>query len=363
MKVIVTGIVGLILGAIIGLYGLAPPGEGGDAPAVEVVAAEGPASVRWKMASSFPGELVQLGTLGKRFERRIQTASNDSLRMKFYEPGALVPALEIFDAVSSGALDAGWSSSGYWAGKIPAMQFFAAVPFGPDPGEYLAWLQFGGGKELSEELYAPYNIHPLQCGMISAEGSGWFREEITSLEDLKGLKMRFFGLGAKVMEKLGVSTQLLAGGDIFPALELGTIDATEFSMPAIDLDLGFYQIAKHYYFPGWHQPSSFLELIINKERWDSLSPAHQAIIEMACGDSVTVGIAEGEAMQFAALKELQAKGVTFHRWSPEILAALETAWAEVVAEESANNEDFARVWESLRQFREDYKLWSGLGHL
>ena len=362
MKVILTGLIGLIIGAVIGLYALAPT-DGGETATSEVATSAASATVRWKMASSFPGELAQLGTLGKRFEQKVQAASNDSLRIKFYEPGALVPALEIFDAVSSGSLDAGWSSSGYWAGKIPAVQFFAAVPFGPDPGEYLAWIQFGGGRELSEELYAPHNIHPLQCGMISPEGSGWFREEINSVEDLKGLKMRFFGLGAKVMEKLGVSTQLLAGGDIFPALELGTIDATEFSMPAIDLDLGFYQIAKHYYFPGWHQPSSFLELIINKDRWDALSPAHKTIIETACGDSIAVGIAEGEAMQFGALKELQAKGVNFHRWSPEILGALEGAWTEVVAEEAAANPDFARVWESLRKFREDYKLWADLGQL
>jgi TRAP-type mannitol/chloroaromatic compound transport system substrate-binding protein len=365
MKTVIVGIIGLVIGAVVGVFGFGGGGGGGgEAPGAEV--ATGGASqdtVRWKMASSFPGELVQLGTLGKRFEANVQTASSDSLRLKFYEPGALVPALEIFDAVSSGSLDAGWSSSGYWAGKIPALQFFAAVPFGPNPGEYLAWLQYGGGVELRQELYAAHNIHALHCGMISPEGSGWFREEINSLEDLKGLKMRFFGLGAKVMEKLGVSTQLLAGGDIFPALELGTIDATEFSMPAIDLDLGFYQIAKHYYFPGWHQPTSLLELIINKERWDALSPTHQKIIEMACGDSVSTGIAEGEAIQFGALKELQEKGVTLHRWSPEIIDALDAAWAEVVAEESAANADFARVWESLRKFREDYKLWNDLGHL
>jgi TRAP-type mannitol/chloroaromatic compound transport system substrate-binding protein len=160
-----------------------------------------------------------------------------------------------------------------------------------------------------------------------------------------------------------VSAQLLAPGDIFPALELGTIDAAEFSMPAIDLDLGFYQIAKHYYFPGWHQPSSLLELIINKDKWDSLSERQQALIEMACGDSIRWGIAEGEAIQFGALQELQAKGVTLHRWSPEILAALEKAWQEVVAEESAKDADFARVWESLSAFRADYQLWRDYGYL
>ncbi|OZG69701.1 C4-dicarboxylate ABC transporter, partial [Hahella sp. CCB-MM4] len=151
------------------------------------------------------------------------------------------------------AVEAGWSTPGYWAGRVPALQLLAAVPFGPQAPEYLAWLKFGGGQEFLDELYEPHNIKSIICAVIAPEASGWFRNEINSVEDLRGLSMRFFGLGAKVMERMGVSTQLLAGGDIFPALELGTIDATEFSMPAIDLNLGFYQVASYYYFPGWHQ--------------------------------------------------------------------------------------------------------------
>ena len=319
--------------------------------------------MRWKLAGSFPASLVLLGTLGTRFAGQIDTVSGGNVQFKYFEPGALVPTLEIFDAVSTGAVDAGWSGSGFWAGKVPALQFFTTVPFGPEAGEYLAWMEFGGGHQLFEEIYAPHNIHPIHCGLISPEGSGWFRTEIKSLDDLRGLKMRFFGLGGKVVEKLGVLAQLLAPGDIFPALELGTIDAAEFSMPAIDLDLGFHQIAKHYYCPGWHQPASLLELIINKERWESLSARQKALIEMACGDSIRWGLTEGEAIQFGALKELQSLGVTLHRWSPEILAALESAWQEVVAEEAAKDADFKRVWESLSAFREDYKVWREYGYL
>ncbi|HEX9647863.1 MAG TPA: TRAP transporter substrate-binding protein [Alphaproteobacteria bacterium] len=366
MRTVVGTVIGLVVGAVVGVFVLAPTSveRGEPAPGEQAgLTTAAAAPVHWKMPSSFAGEMVQLGTLGRRFETRLMEASGGTMDVKFYEPGALVPALEIFDAVSTGAVDAGWSSPGYWAGKIPALQFFAAVPFGPDPGEYLAWLYYGGGKELFEEIYAPHNIHPLHCGMISPEGSGWFRNEITSLDDLKGLKMRFFGLGAKVMEKLGVSTQLLAGGDIFPALELGTIDATEFSMPAIDLNLGFYQVAKHYYFPGWHQPASLIELIINMDRWNALSDAQRAMVEVTCGDSIREGIAEGEAIQFKALEELQSKGVILHRWSPEIMDALRTAWAEVVAEESAKDADFKRVWESLDGFRQGYALWRSYGRL
>ena len=200
-----------------------------------------------------------------RLQDEVSKVSGGNINIKYFEPSALVPPLEIFDAVSTGGIDAGWSTPGYWAGKVPALQLFSSVPFGPPASEYMSWIYFGGGKDFYEELYARHNIKGVLCGIIPPEASGWFREEIKGPEDLKGLKMRFFGLGAKVMEKVGVSTQLLAGGDIYPALELGTIDSTEFAMPAIDLELGFYQIAKHYYFPGWHQQSTFMELMINLE--------------------------------------------------------------------------------------------------
>ena len=319
----------------------------------EPTAAAAPSSVSMKMASSFPSSMVQIGSMGVHLSKSIEQISGGSFEVKFFEPGALVPALEIFDAVSTRAIDAGWTASGYWAGKIPALQFFTAVPFGPSTGEYMAWLYFGGGIEIYDSLYAKYNIKGFPCGAVAPEASGWFREEINTPEDLKGLKMRFFGLGAKVMEKLGVSTQLIAGGDIYPALELGTIDATEFSMPAIDLELGFYQIAKHYYFPGWHQQST-IEMIINMDRWNSLSDQRQAQIRVACGENFRMSIAEGEAIQFDALKELENHGVTAHRWSDEMMSTFSGAWDDVVEEEAAADPDFARVWESLRSFREKY---------
>ncbi len=319
--------------------------------------------IKWKMASTFPGSLTQLGTAGIRFQNQISKVSGKNIQVKFFEPGALVPALEVFDAVSSGSVDAGWSTPGYWAGKVPALPLFAAVPFGPSAQEYMAWIYYGGGKELFEEIYAKHNIKGIFCGVIPPEASGWFRKEINSIEDMKGMKMRFFGLGAKVMEKIGVSTQLIAGGDIFPALELGTIDATEFSMPAVDLDLGFYQVAKHYYFPGWHQQSTLQELMINMDKWNSLSETQKVQIETTCGDNMRNGIAEGEAIQVDALNTLKDKGVKIHKWSDEILDALEEAWIEVVNEESNNDIDFKRSWESLSSFRKEIEVWKSLGYL
>jgi TRAP-type mannitol/chloroaromatic compound transport system substrate-binding protein len=319
--------------------------------------------VKLNMGSTFPANLVQLGGLGKRLEAASVAISGGELELKFFEPGALVPALELFDAVSNGSVDAGWSTPGYWQGKEPALALFSAIPFGPEAGEYAAWLFHFGGEEAMQKIYAKHNVHSMICGVIAPEASGWFREEITSIDQLKGKKMRFFGLGAKVMQKLGVDTQLLAAGDIYPALERGTIDATEFSMPAIDLDLGFHQVAKHYYFPGWHQMSTVFELMIHKPTWDGLSDQHKVMLQTLCRANFTEGLAEGEAIQAAALKELEAKGVTLHRWDEAALATLEETWLEVADEIAASDAAFKESWESLKAFRADYKRWRELGYL
>ncbi len=317
----------------------------------------------WDLQSTYPGSLTQLGTLGVRIADQITRITDGEIEVKFQEPGAIVPALEVFDAVGTGAVVAGWSTPGYWAGRVPALQLLAAVPFGPQAGEYLAWVKFGGGKELFDELYEPHNIKSLHCAVIAPEAAGWFQKPINEPEDLQGLTMRFFGLGAKVMEKMGVSTQLLAGGDIFPALELGTIDATEFSMPAIDLNLGFYQVASEYYFPGWHQQSTFFDLMINLDVWEGLDEDTQFKIETVCDANIAYGFAEGEALQYAALQELEENGVNINTFSDEVLDALEAAWNEVVIEESENDADFARVYESYSTFRENYSRWGELGYL
>ncbi len=204
-----------------------------------------------------------------------------------------------------------------------------------------------------------YNVKTFPCGVIAPETSGWFKKEINTVEDLKGLNMRFFGLGAKVMDKLGVSTSLLGASDIFPALERGAIDATEFSMPKIDARLGFHKIAKYNYFPGWHQPSTLFELIINKDVYEGLDEKSQKQIETACLANITTNLAEGEATNFAAMVENEEKnGVTIKRWSPEILAAFESNWNEVAAELAADDPFFKEVWGDLQEYRAGYKVWS-----
>ena len=242
--------------------------------------------VRWKMQSAFGSQLPHLGTSGVRFAKNVERLSGGKLEIKFYEPGALIPPLECFDAVAKGSIESCWTTPGYHTGKYPALAFFTTVPFGPPIGEFLGWKWFGGGNQLRNEIYAKHGLFAIDSFAIAPETSGWFRNEIKSIEELKGLKMRFFGLGAQVMQKLGVSTQLMAAADIYPALERGVIDATEFSMPTMDTKLGFHQIAKFNYFPGWHQQTSVSELLMNKAAWEALSDQNKAMIEIALGESI-----------------------------------------------------------------------------
>jgi TRAP-type mannitol/chloroaromatic compound transport system substrate-binding protein len=328
------------------------------------VAAEAADKVRLNMVSALPLNSVLVGEGAPKFAKRVQRASGGTLEVKPHEPGAIVPALQSIQAVARGSVDAAWSPSGFFTGTDSVFALFTSVPFGPDLGEFLAWMRYGGGMELMNEMFGRHNIHAIPCGMTPPEASGWFRREIKSVQDLKGLKMRFFGFGAKVMEKFGVATQLLAPGDIFQALQLGTIDATEFAMPSMDLKLGFHQVAKYYYFPGWHQPTSMLVLSVNQKKWQSLSDQHKAILEQACGDTLQDMIAEGEATQWKAMKELRDKhGVKLMRWPPEMLKAMEKAWAEVAAEEAAKNPNFKRVHESFTKFRADYAVWREYGYM
>jgi TRAP-type mannitol/chloroaromatic compound transport system substrate-binding protein len=326
------------------------------------LAADAQERVRWKLASSYTSTLDVLGENILRVVENIETMSDGTFQIQFNEPGALVPALEVFDAVSKGSVQASYTSTGFHAGRVPHMIFFASVPFGPNVNEYVGWLQ-AGGYELYDRLYGEHNIKGFQCGIVVAESSGWFREPIESLDDLKGLKMRFFGLGAKVMGKLGVSTQLIAGADIYPALERGVIDATEFSYPSLDRSLGFYEIAKHNYFPGWHQQASFVELIMNRDAWNELPASYQKMVEIACNEANLWVMGAAEASQGEALAFFESEGVTVHQWPPEFIDAFRQAWQEVAEEESAADPRFKEVYDHYSQFRETYAKWREIGYL
>jgi len=319
-----------------------------------------------KVPVAFSTNLPGLGTPMPRVAEQLDLVSGGKVKMKVYEPGKLVAPFEILDAVSSGKVNAGYTTAGYWAGKIPASPLFSAIPFGPEAGEYMAWLYYGNGRALYQEMYdqAGFNIHVIPCAIIAPETSGWFGKEINSADDLSGLRIRFFGLGGKVMEKLGASVSLIPGGEIFPSLEKKAIDATEFSMPAIDERLGFYKIIKNNYFPGWHQQATLFELMINKEQWGKMSENQQAQVETVCKASMADSFAEGEAVQFDAMKRnVKEREVTLRYWTPEMLDTFRKAWDEVAAEEAGKDAFFKKVWDDLSAFRADYKLWQAYGFL
>jgi len=314
--------------------------------------------VRWRMQSAFGSQLPHIGASGVRYQKDIERLSGGRFEVRFHEPGALVPTLECFDAASKGAVDACWTTPGFHAGKYPALPFFTTVPFGPGFGEFLAWKWFGGGNELKADIYKPHGLIAIDSYCHGPETSGWFRREIKGIDDMKGIKMRFFGLGARVMQKVGVSTQLLAPADIFPALERGVIDATEFSMPTMDIKQGFHQVAKFNYFPGWHQQVSCSEVLMNKAAWDKLSDQYKAFLEIAAQAQVAYTMAESEYMQFGAMAEMVDKHkVQIRRWSDADLAVYEKLWLEVVAEESAKDPLFKKVADHYFAFRKQYAIW------
>ncbi|MCP4933862.1 MAG: TRAP transporter substrate-binding protein [bacterium] len=311
-----------------------------------------------KTPVAFGTHLPGLGTPIKRVAKELKRASGGSIVMKVYEPKKLVAPFEILDAVSTGKINAGYATAGYWAGKIKAAPLFSAVPFGPEAGEYMAWLYYGNGWKLYQEMYdqAGYKVKVLPCAIIAPETSGWYSKEMTA-DDFKGLRIRFFGLGGKVVGKLGASVALLPGGEIFDNLEKKAIDATEFSMPAIDKLLGFHKILKYNYFPGWHQQATVFELMINKGVWDGMAEQQQAVVENVCKASMADSLAEGEAVQHEALiTNVEKNGVKIMQWKKSDLDTFRKAWLEVVAEES-KDPFFKKVWDDLSKFRKGYAIW------
>lgn len=318
--------------------------------------------VLWRVTSAFGTHLPALGENIVQVAARLRAATDGRIDWTVDDPGEVVPAFSIVDAVRGGKIEAGYTWLGYDEGKLPSSVLFGAVPFGMTPWEYSAWWSRGGGRELAQEIYRPLGIEPIHCGLIGPETAGWFRIEIEGPEDLRGLKIRFAGLGGRVLQSLGASVTMMPGGEIFQALEKGAIDATEFSLPEVDVRLGFDRVATYNYFPGWHQPHTAMHLVVHKPTWEALSASTRASIEMACGEGVYRNFANAEAMQGRVLAEFEARGVQTRSLSRELLEALEGATATVLAEEEAGNADFARILAHQRAFRADYARWRNLAY-
>ncbi|GGA25896.1 TRAP transporter substrate-binding protein [Neptunicoccus cionae] len=318
-----------------------------------------------EMQSIFPQSLPLLGKPAWDVSERVDTLTAGGIKFDVKAPGEIVSTGEVWDSVSTGAVESSWYSIGFAEGVVPAAPLFTTFPFGPDIKEYAAWWYYGGGQDKwSEMTESQYNIKTIHCSTLVPEASGWFRDEIKTLDDLKGKKMRFFGLGASVMGKMGVEAQSMGLADTMSALNTGAIDSAELGFPFLDNMVGMYDHAKHYYFPGWHQQTSFLSVIINLDTWNDLSDQERAIIETACEAQVLKTMAEGEAVQLEPLAKMQAEnGVIVHEWPAEILDAYESAWTEVAAEKSAADADFKSTWESIQTFRKDYSEWKNIGYL
>lgn len=319
--------------------------------------------IRWKVQATFNTGWPALGDPAARLADTLKTVTDGRITLKIFEPGKIVPPLEISPSISRGDLPAAYNYMAYDQGRIPAAVLFSAVPFGMEPQEYAAWWFEGEGATLAAELYHQHNIHPLLCSTIGPETAGWFRTPITQLSDLEGLKIRFSGLGGQVLNRIGASATLMAGGEIFGALEKGTLDATEYSMPAIDEILGFYKIAKYNLFPGWHQPSTSTHFMVNLDMWNALSDADKALFEMACTAATMRALTTGEALQGAQIKSFEGKGVTAAKLPDDVIAELKRVADEVMAEEAEKDADFKRIWESQKAFHADYQVWKEWGYL
>jgi TRAP-type mannitol/chloroaromatic compound transport system substrate-binding protein len=313
----------------------------------------GPAqSFEWSAVTSWPPKFPGLGIAVNNVAARIDAASGGRLKIKVYGGGELVPAFEVFDAVSRGAVECGHDASYYHKGKLDAAQFFTTIPFGLNGQEMNAWLYYGGGLDLWRELYEPFNLVPFPCGNTNVQMGGWFNKEINSIADLKGLKMRIPGLGGEVLRRAGGTPVTLPGAEIFTSLQTGAIDATEWVGPYNDTSFGLHKAAKYYYYPGWQEPGPTLEFMVNREAWDSLPEDLQSIISTSCQAINCDMVAEyvhGNAVALHQLK--QDPNIELRPFPKEVLQHLKEITDEIVAEWVAADPKAAKIFESFDAFR------------
>ncbi len=309
---------------------------------------------RWKLVTTWPKNLPALGTAPEHLAQMVDVMSRGRLKIKVYGAGELVPAFGVFDAVSQGTAQMGHGAAYYWRGKIPIAAMFTTVPFGLNAQEMNGWLHYGGGMELWRELYEPFDLIPMAAGNSGVQMAGWFNREINSLADIQGLKMRIPGLGGEVFQRAGGVAVVIPGGELFTALQTGVIDATEWVGPYNDLALGLHEIAKYYYYPGWHEPGATLEAIVNRSAWEELPDDLKMILETAARAVNQDMLDEFTARNNMALKTLiDDHGVELRRLPDDVLARFKELSAEVVAEVAGSDELARRIHDSYMQFRSD----------
>ena len=315
----------------------------------------------WKLVTTWLPNFPGLGTGVNTLARYIQEMSAGRMEITVYAAGELVPAFEIFDAVSQGSAEMGHGVAYYWRGKSEAAQFFATIPFGLNAHEQNAWLYYGGGLELWREVYEPFNLVPFPAGNTGVQMGGWFNKPIESMADLQGLKMRIPGIGGEVLRRAGGTPVNLPLSEIFTALQTGSIDATEWVSPYNDVAIGLHQAARYYYYPGWQEPGPTLECMINRDAWESLPEDLQAIVRVACQATTLDMISEFMARNATALHQLRSEeGVEVRAFPDDVLAGLKELTFTVVEELAAEDPVVAKVWASYRQFMDMSQPWQAI---
>ncbi len=321
-------------------------------------------TIEWTMVTTWPKNFPGLGTGANYLAQLIGEMSGGRIKVKVYGAKELVGALEIFDAVSRGTAEMGHGAAYYWKDKVPAAQFFAAVPFGLTAQEMNSWLYHGGGMELWEEVYRPYGLIPMAAGNTGVQMGGWFNKEINSIEDLEGLKMRIPGLGGEVLKRAGGTPVLLPGGEIFPSLQSGAIDATEWVGPYNDLAFGLHKVAKYYYYPGWHEPGTTMETFINKEAFVALPADLQAVVRGACRIANQDMLANFTAKNNTALQRLvNDHHVELRKFPDDVLKRLKQLSEQVVADEADKDPLSKKVYESFSSFKQQVGEWQVLSEM
>ena len=314
---------------------------------------------RWRMVTTWPANFPIFQEGAERFADQVRTISNGRLQIKVYAGGELVPPLQVFDAVSQGTVEMGHGSAYYWAGKVPEAQFFSSVPFGMTAKGMNAWLYHGGGIALWREVYARFNVVPFPMGNTGVQMGGWFNRRIDSLADMKGLRMRIPGLGGKVFKLAGGNPVLLAGSEIYTALERGTIDATEWVAPFHDMRLGLNRAAQYYYYPGWHEPGTAFELIVNTTFWEQLPVDLQQLVEMTASATNQWIYSKMEYHNQLALAELrQKKNVEILPFPADVITSLKSLTQQTLTETAASDPNFKKIYDAYTQFNDNYHDWN-----
>jgi TRAP-type mannitol/chloroaromatic compound transport system substrate-binding protein len=318
----------------------------------------------WKLVTAWPPHYPILGESVEKFAAIVDKMSFGRLKIQVYGGGELVPPLETFDAVSQGLVEMGHSASYYWAGKIPASQFFTSVPFGMNSDQTNSWLNNSDGIMLWQEMYAPFNIIPFSCGNTGGQMGGWFRKEINSISDINGLKIRMAGLGGKIVNKLGASTILSPGAELYTNLERGVLDALEWIGPYHDYLMGFQRIAPFYYYPGWQEPTGVLELLVNKKAYDSLPSDLQNIIKYASSAIDTECLAEFNFRNAEYLEKIKSEGkVQLKKYSDDLLKLFRDTTIEVINEIASKDLMSKKVYESYSKFQKQINQWSNIAEI